>query len=43
MSLKIASLAVGVVVIATSLSLWLVVAAREAPPAALRRRRESGW
>lgn len=34
MSLKIASLAVGVVVIATSLSLWLVVAAREAPPAA---------
>ncbi|MFJ3002616.1 MULTISPECIES: efflux RND transporter periplasmic adaptor subunit [Serratia] len=34
MSLKIASLAVGVVVAATSLSLWLVVAARDTPPTA---------
>ena len=34
MSLKIASLAVGVVVAATSLSLWMVVAARDTPPTA---------
>ncbi|HFI5326221.1 TPA: efflux RND transporter periplasmic adaptor subunit [Serratia liquefaciens] len=34
MSLKIASLAVGVVMAATSLSLWLVVAARDTPPTA---------
>ncbi|KGT92887.1 hemolysin D [Erwinia typographi] len=34
MNAKIASLSVGVIVIAVSLSLWMVMAARKAPPAA---------